>query len=716
MPKDTYELPVIGRAAAVLPASIDEEARTVEVCWTTGATVQRLRFEGWDVKVVDEELEVSERAMRLDRLRNGAPFLDSHHSWRLDAVLGVVVDDSVRIEGGKGYARIKFSDRDDVEPIWRDIKAGIIRNVSVGYQVHEYRITEKDGARDHYLAVDWEPMEISAVTIGADPEAQMRSQEQRSPNPCVLTRQDTIAAAAAELKGTTMSGKNKSAAGETDHDRTNPSGQETRANGQQPAASPETTPAPSAPETRSPAPEGSGGSPTILHPGERSADERDDGEKIARRVLNEERVRTATISQLCRKHELGDEFERKLIDDGTSVDRARELVLDQLAERDPFQGRSYERPPAQPRRDDAQAIGYRDAVTSALMHRYNPGAHELTDGAREYRGMSLLEMGRDALQRQGVSTRGMSKLEVAGAIFEQRAAGYHSTSDFPAILANVANKTLRSAYEATPRTFAAWSRRATITDFKPVQRTQLSGAPDLDKVLESGEFQYGTMGEAKEVYALATYGKIIGITRQTLINDDLDAFTRIPTAFGASAADLESDIVYAILMQNPTMGDGIDLFHADHGNLGTAAVISEASLTAAYRAYAQQTGIEGRRISVDPRYIIVPPGQRAVEARKHLTATTPASTDDVNTYANRLQVVEERRLIPDAGQDPWFLSSDPSRVDTVEYAYLDGQEGVFSETRMGFEVDGMEIKARHDFAAKAIDHRGLYKNPGAAPA
>lgn len=167
-------------------------------------------------------------------------------------------------------------------------------------------------------------------------------------------------------------------------------------------------------------------------------------------------------------------------------------------------------------------------------------------------------------------------------------------------------------------------------------------------------------------------------------------------------------------MQNPDMGDGTALFHADHGNLGTASVVSEAALAAAYRAFGQQKGIEDRLISILPRFILVPPGSRSVEARKQITSTTPSSTADVNTFSGRLEVVEEPRLIPSAGQDPWFLAADPARIDTVEYAYLDGQEGVFTETRMGFEVDGIEIKARHDFAAKAIDHRDLWKNPGAA--
>ena len=160
------------------------------------------------------------------------------------------------------------------------------------------------------------------------------------------------------------------------------------------------------------------------------------------------------------------------------------------------------------------------------------------------------------------------------------------------------------------------------------------------------------------------------------------------------------------------MNDGVALFHATHGNLGTAAAITEASLAEAYRAFGNQKGLEGRVISVQPRYIITPPGTRSVEARKNVTATTPSAVAGVNAFAGRLETIEEARLIPTAGADPWFLSADPSRVDTVEYAYLDGSNGIYTETRTGFEVDGIEIKARHDFAAKAIDWRGLFKNAG----
>jgi phage major head subunit gpT-like protein len=204
----------------------------------------------------------------------------------------------------------------------------------------------------------------------------------------------------------------------------------------------------------------------------------------------------------------------------------------------------------------------------------------------------------------------------------------------------------------------------------------------------------------------------VAITRQTIINDDLNALTRLPAAFGAAAADLESDIVYAILSGNPNMADGKALFVAAHGNLGTASAVTEVALGAAYRMFGSQKGLEGRPISILPRYLIAPPGSRSIEAMKQITATTPVATADVNPFAGRLQVIEEPRLIPTSGADPWFMAADPARVDTIEFAYLDGQEGVYTETRTGFEVDGVEIKARHDFAAKAIDHRGLYKNAG----
>jgi hypothetical protein len=146
---NTLLLPVIGRAASMRPESINPEARTVEIVWTTGATVQRRRWEGWDeIREYDEELIVTPQAVRLERMNGGAPFLDSHDGWSLRSVLGAVEPGSVRIEDGQGTATIRLTSAPDAADTVHRILEKTVRHVSVGYRVHRYEITKREGQRD----------------------------------------------------------------------------------------------------------------------------------------------------------------------------------------------------------------------------------------------------------------------------------------------------------------------------------------------------------------------------------------------------------------------------------------------------------------------------------------------------------------------------------------------------------------------------------------
>lgn len=118
-------------------------------------------------------------------------------------------------------------------------------------------------------------------------------------------------------------------------------------------------------------------------------------------------------------------------------------------------------------------------------------------------------------------------------------------------------------------------------------------------------------------------------------------------------------------------------------------------------------------IAILPRFILVPPGSRSIEARKMIAVTTPTKSADVNAFAGSLEIIEEPRLYKAGGPQPWWIAADPNAVDTIEYAHLEGQTEPFMDQRVGFEVDGAEFKVRHDFAAKALDHRGLFHNPSA---
>lgn len=623
------ELPLQCRQATFQPATMNDEARTVELVWTTGAAVRRTDF--WTGQRYDEVLQVDAESVDLSRLNSGAPLLNSHGAYDLSQVIGVV--ERAWLEGGEGRATVRFSEREDVASIVADVKAGIIRNVSVGYNVRKYQVEEGDVPV--YRAIDWQPAEISLVPIPADAGAGTRAALPSSS--CEFFHR---AAAQSNKEQSMPQASGAANAAELDHARAE--------------------------------------------------------------AVTAERQRVSEIFALCERHGIDAAARDKLVGDNASIDHARGVVLETLAVRDAAAPTRNVR--VETMVDETETR--RAAVENALLHRANPSRVKLEDHGRKYRGLTLLEMGRSLLEVSGVRTEGMSKMDLA-----QRAL---ATSDFPIILANVANKTLRAGYEAAPQTFKPWTKQTTAPDFKAMQRSQIGDAPQLVQVNEHGEFKYGTIGEGKETYQLATYGRIIALTRQTIINDDLGAFADLPAKFGRAAADLESDIVWGIITANGNMNDGVALFHANHGNLtGTGTAISVDALGVARALMRVQKSLDNRHMNLMPRFLLVPAAKETL-AQQFVANTNIVYTkgSDYNPFAGALQVLAEPRLDANSAT-AWYMAADPATIDTIEYCYLEGNEGVYIETRNGFEVDGMEIKARLDFAAKAIDHRGLYKNAGA---
>jgi len=221
------------------------------------------------------------------------------------------------------------------------------------------------------------------------------------------------------------------------------------------------------------------------------------------------------------------------------------------------------------------------------------------------------------------------------------------------------------------------------------------------------------MTEGAESYALATYGRIVSISRQALINDDLGAFDRLPTMVGRAAATLENTTVYAILTGNAAMADNVALFHADHGNLMNGSVIDEANLALAEKAMMEQLTLgnlseDREKMNIRPSFLVTGTAYK-IAAQKILSMVQPVTTAGVNPYAGTMTPIVDANVTG----NKWFVIANPGDIDTIEYSYLEGEEGVYIEQRMGFEVDGIQIKGRLDFAAKAIDPRGLVYNPGA---
>ena len=612
-------------------ATRSEDGENIRLTLSFSSETPYLRQSYWD-EPWNEILGHSAEEIDLSRLNAGAPILSNHDRYAAAsggsplAAIGVV--EKAWVENGKGYAEIKLSRRPELAGLVQDINDGIVRNVSVGYQIQERTLIKqnKEGPSD-YRVTRWLPMEISLVDIPADATVGVGRSAETSTQYRVIDL--------------------PSEGDRSMNTKTEPTAQDIDA-------------------------------------------ARAEGIKA-------ERTRVAEINDAVRGLRLEPAFADELVAKGISADEARKLAISKAAELSEKTGTISGR---------IEMIGAdevdvrRNAVAEALLHRHNP-ANKLTDAGKAYMGRSLVDIGRDLLEARGTKTAGMNRDQIA-------TRAMHSTSDFPYILANVANKTLRAAYEAAPQTFRPFCRQASAPDFKSIQRTQLGDAPSLAKINESGEYTFGTVGEGKETYNLATYGKLMALTRQTLINDDLGAFTRLPEMFGRAAADLESDTVWGIITANGNMGDGVALFHANHGNLPAGAAISVAQLGVIRAAMRKQTGLGGRYINVAPSYLLVPAALETVAQQFTSSAYMAEQGSNINPFASTMQVIAEPRLDA-ASATAWYAAAAPSQIDTIEYCYLEGQQGVYLETREGWEVDGMEIKVRLDFAAKAIDHRGLIK-------
>lgn len=435
-----------------------------------------------------------------------------------------------------------------------------------------------------------------------------------------------------------------------------------------------------------------------------------------------ERLRATTIRTIATPFKMQETFVTALIDEGLSVESARERILTKLA------AQFTERPTDPVNTSVTMGADATDkrrkGMEAGILFRGSPGDAVLREAGREYAGLTLVDIARECLDAAGVKTRGMSRNDIARVALQGRfgaaeyfEGGMMTTSDFPNILANVANKTLRQAYEAAPRTFVPFCRQVSAADFKPINRVQLSDVPTLPKVNEKGEFHRTALSDSKESYSLATFGEIVAITRKVIVNDDLQALTRVPAGLGQAAANLESDTVWAVITGNPNMADGIALFHANHHNLNASNALANAALGVARAALRIQKAPKGTILNLQPRYLIVPAAleQAADQLIYPINLAATSVTGVVPTWIQSLTKIVEGRLdaVATVGVTNWFMAVDPSQIDTIEYCYLEGQQGVYIETRQGFEVDGVEIKARLDFAAGAIDFRGLCKNTAA---
>jgi len=586
-----------------VPKTVSTTKRTVELTWTTGQRV--LRQSAVDGELYYEELEVSPRAVDLRRLKRGAALLAAHQATSLQGILGVVED--AWLTDGAGHARVRFSARPKAAEIFADVKAGIIRNVSVGYITHEAEeLDRKRGQLRVVRATRWEPLELSLVAVPANSGAVVRARAAKT-YPCRVRRRAMF------------------------HN---------------------------------------------VQPSQRAAVPALDADSDVRSRGYFRTGRPENASSLVEP----------------SASPVGRVGLPPSSSATP------------------------DAVARALLYRIDPGRWPLTPGARHWTGIPLTGIVRDLACAGGVDVRARSFDDLAriglGLVQPERVRGdgFLVATDFPAALLQVVRATLTAGYQGAPRTFLGWVARTTVPDFRVMNRVSLGTAPKLLAVPEHAEYQRGKIDGHVETLQLGTWGRVLAVTRQAIVNDDLSAFARLPQQFGYAAAQLEGDLIYSILTSNPAMSDGNALFSAAHKNLASPAGIDLNSMGAARQLMRTQTSTDGQLLNIEPRYLIVGPFLETVALQFTSSTVVPtAPTGVIPQYFKSLEVVCDPRITDTS----WYLAASPLQIDTVELARLAGtpeEPEVLGQP--AWNIDGFEFKGRIDRAAAAVDWKGLVKTPG----
>lgn len=609
---------------------VDTDSRTVELSFSSETPYGR-----W---FGDEILCHDEECINLERFSNGLGTVLFNHDR--DAVVGHI--EKVWLEDNRGKALVRFDTDEQSETIFQKVQSGTLQGVSVGYAIYRYEVLEDEDTKSTngrfngpaYVVTDWEPLEISIVSVPADPTVGVgRSAEE------IHTSIDT----------------------QEDNTRMDP--KEILNNEEVKATEPVET-------------------------GLTQAD--------LQKAMEQERKRTSEITALFRDFDVEGADEAIVM--GVSVDEARAMVMDQLRARN--KGVSVTM-------GEAESDKFRAAAQDAVLMAAGIPVAEPAPGANELRGYSMIEMARESLRRECDTKANF------GDNMEMARAAINSTSTFPAIMSNLANKSVMTGFNEAETTYQIWAGKGSNRDFKEAARVALSEAGNLELVPEGGQFQQDFLGEASARTKVATYGKLFSLTRQAIINDDLGLFSKIATKYGSAAKRLVNKMVYAQLTGNVKMQDGVALFDTQHGNVaGAGEALSVKAIAKAITAMRRQKGITGdATLNITPKYLVVPP---ELEMTAYQIVNSTAAVDGVNSgvvnpYKGRFVVVADAEL---TDPDAWYLVADASQHDTIEVTYLNGVETPRLETRQGFDVDGIEYKVAFDCGVSALDFRGVFKNAG----
>jgi hypothetical protein len=283
---------------------------------------------------------------------------------------------------------------------------------------------------------------------------------------------------------------------------------------------------------------------------------------------------------------------------------------------------------------------------------------------------------------------------------------------------------LLAGFVGKPDTTIGWCRESDVSNFQPTERKQMGKGAKLTRRERGQSAPHGQIDAIGESFRVYEFSQDYFIDFQDIIDDRLNAMDVTPREMGEAAAEVRPDMVYYLLMSNPTMGrDSTAVFHADHGNLSTSTALTLDGLDAVRQKMMKQTN-NGRLINIMPGAIIVPVLKEtmALEFVRSTEKRDTTSSTKFGTYnwaQGKFNVVSDARIdvgvtdpvtgtVQAAKTGSFWMAAEGGRYG-VEVGYLQGtgrrpmmRSYVATQGRFG---RGWDIQ--HIIGAKIIGYEGL---------
>lgn len=295
-----------------------------------------------------------------------------------------------------------------------------------------------------------------------------------------------------------------------------------------------------------------------------------------------------------------------------------------------------------------------------------------------------------------------------------------STYSVSGILGNVMNKMLVDHFNHVENVWRDVSAFRTVSDFKQITSYSLTGDLEYQKIGPSGEIKHGTLGETSYSNKADTFARMLAITRQDIINDDLGALEQVPRKLGRGAGLKINEVFWTAFLDNASF------FSSGNNNvstgMGSALGSSDgAAINAAEVVFKKQTDPDGKPVGAMARIILVPPTLHNTAARwmggQLIVSGADSTLPNENVYRGRYRVVsslymEDTNLTGNSAA-AWYLLADPRDLPVIETCFLNGRDLPTVESAdADFNTLGIQVRAFHDFGVTKQEFRGGVRSAG----